>query len=91
MIQIAYDLHATVGSVDHKKRASAPTSCGGATSIATRADAVAVGGQRLPTGLAPHESLTRLAREHGSIMSLWLGSMSTVVISSDKMARDMHV
>ncbi|XP_050243402.1 iridoid oxidase [Quercus robur] len=40
-------------------------------------------------GWSPHESFTKLAREHGPIMTLWLGSMSTVVISSDEMAREM--
>lgn len=40
-------------------------------------------------GWAPHESFTKLARKHGPIMTLWLGSMSTVVISSNEVARDM--
>lgn len=40
-------------------------------------------------GWSPHESFTKLAREHGPIMTLWLGSMSTVVISSDEVAREM--
>lgn len=40
-------------------------------------------------GWPPHESFARLAREHGPIMTLWLGSMLTVVISSEKVARDM--
>ncbi|RXH76927.1 hypothetical protein DVH24_019815 [Malus domestica] len=37
----------------------------------------------------PHESLAVLARNHGPIMTLWLGSMSTVVISSSQVAREM--
>ncbi|KAI8548063.1 hypothetical protein RHMOL_Rhmol07G0243200 [Rhododendron molle] len=41
--------HASVG---HKKTASPPP-CGGATSVTAGAKAVAVGGQHLPTGLAP--------------------------------------
>lgn len=40
-------------------------------------------------GWAPHESFAKLARQHGPIMTLWLGSMSTVVISSKEVARDM--
>ncbi|GMI79705.1 cytochrome P450, family 76, subfamily G, polypeptide 1 [Hibiscus trionum] len=41
-------------------------------------------------GLAPpHVSFAKLARQHGPIMTLWLGSMSTVVISSNKVAREM--
>ncbi|KAJ8899645.1 hypothetical protein K2173_018619 [Erythroxylum novogranatense] len=40
-------------------------------------------------GLSPHESFTKLARVHGPIMTLWLGSMCTVVISSNEVARDM--
>lgn len=37
----------------------------------------------------PHRSFANLAREYGPIMTLWLGSMSTVVISSDEVAREM--
>ncbi|KAL3715709.1 hypothetical protein ACJRO7_007449 [Eucalyptus globulus] len=37
----------------------------------------------------PHKSFANLAREYGPIMTLWLGSMCTVVISSDKVAREM--
>ncbi|KAM5559623.1 cytochrome P450 76A1 [Rosa sericea] len=37
----------------------------------------------------PHESFAILARKHGPIMTLWLGSMSTVVISSSILAREM--
>lgn len=40
-------------------------------------------------GWAPHESFAKLAQKHGPIMTLWLGSMSTVVISSNEVARDM--
>lgn len=38
---------------------------------------------------AAHESFTILARRHGPIMTLWLGSMCTVVVSSSEVARDM--
>lgn len=37
----------------------------------------------------PHHSLARLARKHGPIMTLWLGSMGTVVISSSEVAQEM--
>lgn len=37
----------------------------------------------------PHESFAILSRKHGPIMTLWLGSMSTVVISSNNVAREM--
>lgn len=37
----------------------------------------------------PHESFTILSRKHGPIMTLWLGSMCTVVVSSCEAARDM--
>ncbi|KAH7844828.1 hypothetical protein Vadar_032125 [Vaccinium darrowii] len=37
----------------------------------------------------PHESFARLAHKYGPIMTLWLGSMSTVVVSSDRVAREM--
>ncbi|KAK7343225.1 hypothetical protein VNO77_11809 [Canavalia gladiata] len=40
-------------------------------------------------GWSPHESFTKLARKHGPIMTLWLGSMCTVVISSSEVAREM--
>ncbi|KAI4305127.1 hypothetical protein L6164_028513 [Bauhinia variegata] len=39
-------------------------------------------------GWSPHECFTLLARNHGPIMTLWLGSMCTVVISSREMARE---
>ncbi|OMO82014.1 Cytochrome P450 [Corchorus capsularis] len=37
----------------------------------------------------PHVSFSKLARIHGPIMTLWLGSMGTVVISSNEVAREM--
>nr|XP_043612415.1 iridoid oxidase-like [Erigeron canadensis] len=38
----------------------------------------------------PHESFAQLARVHGPhVMTLWLGSMCTVVISSNEAAREM--
>ncbi|CAK7343356.1 unnamed protein product, partial [Dovyalis caffra] len=40
-------------------------------------------------GWAPHESFAELARIHGPIMTLWLGSMCNVVISSSEVAREM--
>lgn len=90
MYRLSTCLHAThVGSVDHKQKASRPPPCGGDTSVTTGAEAVAVGGKHLTTELAPHESFARLAYEHRPIMTLWLGSMGTVLISSDKVARDM--
>ncbi|KAG5541547.1 hypothetical protein RHGRI_021399 [Rhododendron griersonianum] len=46
-------------------------------------------GNILQLSWPPHESFARLACEHGPIMTLWLGSMGTVLISSDKVARDM--
>lgn len=44
---------------------------------------------QLGYGSAPHESFAKLASKHGPIMSLWLGSMNTVVISSNEVAREM--
>ncbi|KAK2987905.1 hypothetical protein RJ640_003172 [Escallonia rubra] len=38
---------------------------------------------------SPHESFAKLAQKHGPIMTLWLGSMCTVVISSNEAAHDM--
>ncbi|KAE9618600.1 hypothetical protein Lal_00047306 [Lupinus albus] len=40
-------------------------------------------------GWSPHESFTKLALIHGPIMTLWLGSMCTVVVSSSEVAREM--
>ncbi|XP_076949414.1 iridoid oxidase [Bidens hawaiensis] len=38
----------------------------------------------------PHKSFTQLARVHGpNVMTLWLGSMCTVVVSSNEAAREM--
>lgn len=44
---------------------------------------------QLGGGWSPHESFTKLARKHGPIMTLWLGSMCTVVVSSSEVARDV--
>ncbi|KAL8135880.1 hypothetical protein AgCh_010479 [Apium graveolens] len=44
---------------------------------------------QLGFGFAPHESFAKLASKHGPIMTLWLGSMNTVVISSNEVAREM--
>ncbi|XP_009626046.1 iridoid oxidase-like [Nicotiana tabacum] len=41
------------------------------------------------SGFAPHVSFAKLATKYGPIMTLWLGSMSTVVISSNDVAREM--
>lgn len=40
-------------------------------------------------GWSPHESFTKLAHKHGPIITLWLGSMCTVVVSSNEVAREM--
>ena len=40
-------------------------------------------------GFPPHESFTKMARIHGPLMTLRLGSMCTVVISSNEVARKM--
>ncbi|CAA0386028.1 unnamed protein product [Arabidopsis thaliana] len=40
-------------------------------------------------GLPPHDSLTKLSRRHGPIMTLRIGSMLTVVISSSEVAREI--
>ncbi|XVF07757.1 hypothetical protein REPUB_Repub06bG0167200 [Reevesia pubescens] len=37
----------------------------------------------------PHLAINKLARKHGPIMTLWLGSMCNVVISSEEVAREM--
>ncbi|CAI9783127.1 unnamed protein product [Fraxinus pennsylvanica] len=39
--------------------------------------------------VAPHESFVKLAKKHGPVMTIWLGSMNTVVISSNEAARVM--
>lgn len=46
-------------------------------------------GNLIELGSLPHRSLTELARVHGSIMSLKLGRVATVVISSAPMAREI--
>ncbi|KAL2323822.1 hypothetical protein Fmac_022880 [Flemingia macrophylla] len=46
-------------------------------------------GNIFQVGWSPHESFAKLAHKHGPIMTLWLGSMCTVVISSSHVARDM--
>ncbi|OMO68228.1 Cytochrome P450 [Corchorus olitorius] len=40
-------------------------------------------------GWPPHVAFAKLANQHGPIMTLWLGSMCTVVISSKEVAREM--
>lgn len=40
-------------------------------------------------GSPPHEAFARLANNHGPLMTLWLGSMNTIVVSSSEMAREM--
>lgn len=37
----------------------------------------------------PHLCFTKLACQHGPIMTLWLGSICTMVISSEEVAREM--
>ncbi|KAK2993710.1 hypothetical protein RJ640_016825 [Escallonia rubra] len=44
---------------------------------------------QLGGGSATHESFAQLAQKHGPIMTLHLGSMTTVVISSNEEAREM--
>ncbi|KAL4358371.1 hypothetical protein AHAS_Ahas09G0280000 [Arachis hypogaea] len=44
---------------------------------------------QLGWSLSPHESFAKLARHHGPIMTLWLGSMCTVVVSSSEAACHM--
>lgn len=39
--------------------------------------------------MPPHASFAILAHKHGPLMTLWLGSMCTVVVSSNEVARDM--
>ncbi|XP_004246575.1 iridoid oxidase-like [Solanum lycopersicum] len=41
------------------------------------------------SGFAPHVSFAKLANKHGPMMTLWLGSMTTIVISSNEVAREM--
>ncbi|XP_012448025.1 cytochrome P450 CYP736A12 [Gossypium raimondii] len=37
-------------------------------------------------GMLPHQSLYHLAKKHGPMMSIWLGSVPTVVVSSPQVA-----
>lgn len=46
-------------------------------------------GNMFQLGWSAHESFAKLASKHGPIMTLWLGSMCTVVISSSDVAREM--
>ncbi|XP_047315532.1 geraniol 8-hydroxylase-like [Impatiens glandulifera] len=46
-------------------------------------------GNLLKLGDKPHQSLTRLAKTYGPIMSLKLGQMTTIVISSPSMAQEV--
>ncbi|CAI9097845.1 OLC1v1034354C1 [Oldenlandia corymbosa var. corymbosa] len=46
-------------------------------------------GNMFQLGWAAHRSFAELASKHGPIMTLWLGSMCTVVISSNDVAREM--
>ncbi|KAK4796468.1 hypothetical protein SAY86_028794 [Trapa natans] len=46
-------------------------------------------GNLLELGSQPHRSLAKLARVHGPIMSLMLGSITTVVVSSAAVAREI--
>ncbi|KAK4771394.1 hypothetical protein SAY87_031926 [Trapa incisa] len=46
-------------------------------------------GNLLELGSHPHISLAKLARVHGPIMSLKLGCMTTIVVSSAPLARDI--
>ncbi|CAL4913549.1 unnamed protein product [Urochloa decumbens] len=46
-------------------------------------------GNLLDLGAAPHRSLARLAARHGSLMTLRLGAVTTVVASSATAARDV--
>ncbi|KAI3913333.1 hypothetical protein MKX01_009538 [Papaver californicum] len=46
-------------------------------------------GNLLQLGRKPHESLTQLAKVYGPLMSLKLGSVTTVVVSSPAMAKEI--
>uniref|UniRef100_A0A6N2MSZ1 Cytochrome P450 n=1 Tax=Salix viminalis TaxID=40686 RepID=A0A6N2MSZ1_SALVM len=46
-------------------------------------------GNIFQVGWPPHESFTKLARVHGPIMTIRLGSMRNVVVSSSEVAREM--
>ncbi|RZB88986.1 Geraniol 8-hydroxylase [Glycine soja] len=45
-------------------------------------------GNLLELGEKPHKSLAKLAKIHGPIMSLKLGQITTVVVSSAQMAKE---
>lgn len=40
-------------------------------------------------GSKQHESLANLAKKHGPLMTITLGSVTTIVVSSQKMAREV--
>ncbi|XVF52765.1 hypothetical protein PTKIN_Ptkin05aG0044800 [Pterospermum kingtungense] len=46
-------------------------------------------GNLFDLGDKPHKSLAKLAKIHGPIMSLQLGSLTTVVLSSEEMAKEV--
>ncbi|OUZ99480.1 Cytochrome P450 [Macleaya cordata] len=46
-------------------------------------------GSILKLGKKPHESLSQLANAHGPLMSLKLGSLTTVIVSSPTMAKEI--
>lgn len=46
-------------------------------------------GNLLELGQKPHQSLAKLARVHGPIMTLKLGQLTTVIISSPEMAKEV--
>ncbi|XVF13250.1 hypothetical protein REPUB_Repub08aG0192400 [Reevesia pubescens] len=50
---------------------------------------VPIFGNLFDLGDKPHKSLAKLAKTHGPVMSLKLGSLITVVVSSEKMAKEV--
>ncbi|XWS38465.1 hypothetical protein CRYUN_Cryun19dG0133600 [Craigia yunnanensis] len=50
---------------------------------------VPIFGNLFDLGDKPHKSLAKLAMTHGPVMSLKLGSLITVVVSSEKMAKEI--
>ncbi|XWS49843.1 hypothetical protein CRYUN_Cryun12cG0037900 [Craigia yunnanensis] len=50
---------------------------------------VPIFGNLFDLGDKPHKSLAKLANTHGPVMSLKLGSLITVVVSSEKMAKEI--